>query len=268
VPSLAPIHYIGTPPPGVQLQAPSLPAATGLPPLGLALRILAPDEIFIRGRGIDVELGGEITLGGTLAAPRPSGAFRLRRGQLDILARRLEFKRGTIAFRAGSFEPELDLLAQAVTRGYTISVAVEGSPSAPNITLTSSPELPQDEVMAQLLFNRTTSNLSPFEIAQIAQAIAQLTGIGGGFDPLGKARALLGLDRLGVGSAVEGQTGAALEAGKYLMPGVYVGVRQGMQGGQTGVSVQLEVTPTLKLEGQTATGPAGDRLGVTWEYEY
>jgi translocation and assembly module TamB len=147
-------------------------------------------------------------------------------------------------------------------------VAVEGSPQAPDITLTSSPELPQDEVMAELLFNRATSGLSPFEIAQIAQAIAQLTGIGGGFDPLGKARALLGLDRLGVGSAVEGQTGASLEAGKYLMPGVYVGVRQGMQGGQTGVNVQLEVTPTLKLEGQTATGPAGDRLGVTWEYEY
>ena len=268
VPSLAPIRYIGTPPPGVELPASPRPAGAGLPPLGLALRILAPDEIFIRGRGIDVELGGEITLGGTLAAPRPSGGFRLRRGQLDILARRLEFKRGTIAFRAGSFEPELDLLAQAVTRGYTISVAVEGSPSAPNITLTSSPELPQDEVMAQLLFNRTTSNLSPFEIAQIAQAIGQLTGIGGGFDPLGKARALLGLDRLGVGSAAEGQTGAALEAGKYVAPGVYVGVRQGMQGGQTGVNVQLELAPTLKLEGQTATGPAGDRLGITWEYEY
>jgi len=268
VPRLEPIRTIGTPPPGVEVPSAARSTATGLPPLGLALRILAPDKIFIRGRGLEVELGGEIALGGTLAAPRPSGSFRLRRGQLDILARRLEFKRGTIAFRAGTFEPELDLLAQATTRGYTISVTVEGSPQAPDITLTSSPELPQDEVMAELLFNRATSDLSPFEIAQIAQAIAQLTGIGGGFDPLGKARALLGLDRLGVGSAVEGQTGAALEAGKYLMPGVYVGVRQGMQGGQTGVSVQLEVTPTLKLEGQTATGPAGDRLGVTWEYEY
>ena len=32
--------------------------------------------------------------------------------------------------------------------------------------------------------------------------------------------------------------------------------------------VQVEITPRLKLEGQTATGPAGDRLGLSYEFEY
>jgi translocation and assembly module TamB len=49
---------------------------------------------------------------------------------------------------------------------------------------------------------------------------------------------------------------------------VYLGVRQGIQGGQTGVGVEVELTPRLKLEGQTATGPGGDRLGLSYEFEY
>jgi translocation and assembly module TamB len=135
------------------------------------------------------------------------------------------------------------------------------------VKFSSSPELPQDEILARLLFDRATSNLSPFEIAQLAQALAQLTGIGGGgANPLDRVRSALGLDRLGV-SGGEGGTGAAVEAGRYVAPGVFLGVRQGTQG-QTGVGVQVEITPRLKLEGQTATGPAGDRLGLSYEFEY
>ena len=98
--------------------------------------------------------------------------------------------------------------------------------------------------------------------------MAQLAGVlpaGGGV--LDRPRTAAGLDRLGV--AGDGQRGAAVEAGRYVAPGVYVGVRQGISGGGTpGVGVQVELTPRLRLEGQTSTGPAGDRLGLTWEREY
>jgi translocation and assembly module TamB len=70
------------------------------------------------------------------------------------------------------------------------------------------------------------------------------------------------------GTQAGGQTGPTVEAGRYVAPGVFLGVRQGTQGGQTGVGVQVEITPRLKLEGQTATGPAGDRLGLSYEFEY
>ncbi|MFC0386406.1 translocation/assembly module TamB domain-containing protein [Muricoccus vinaceus] len=66
----------------------------------------------------------------------------------------------------------------------------------------------------------------------------------------------------------EAGSGPAAEAGRYVAPGVYLGIRQGVQGGQTGVGVEVELTPRLKLEGQTATGAAGDRLGLTYEFEY
>lgn len=268
-PVLVGVRTRGTPPPGaVPPAAPAPPGAKpgpALPPIALAVTITTPRPIFVRGRGIEAELGGELRLGGTLAAPVPSGGLTLRRGTLNILARELTFQRGTINFAAGGLLPVLDLAAVSRTRSATITVRVQGSPANPEISFTSSPELPQDEVLSRLLFDRATANLSPFEIAQLAQAVAQLSGVSTGPDVLDKIRGALGLDRLGVTSDAEGR--AAVEAGRYVAPGVFLGVRQGVQG-QTGVGVQVELTPRLRLEGQTATGPAGDRIGLSYEIEY
>ncbi len=279
VPTLTNVREVGRPPngraprPRPQQQAPATTAPAG-PPLNLAVRIVAPRAVFVRGRGLDVELGGDVTVGGTASEPVPRGELTLRRGTLDVLTRRLDFRRGTISFASGTLVPQLDLQAQSTSGQTTVNVLVRGTPTAPEVTFTSVPELPQDEVLAQLLFGRATSGLSPFEIAQIAAAVAQLTGVGGGAGGgvLDRVRSALGLDRLGVGggtgSSTNRSTGPTVEAGRYVAPGVFLGVRQGTQGGQTGVGVQVEITPRLKLEGETATGPAGDRLGFSYELEY
>ncbi len=282
IPVIEPVQVRGRKPPGAILPPSAQPgpaagsAPSGLPPIALDIAIRSPGQIYIRGRGVNVELGGDVRVGGTLAQPMPSGGLTLRRGTLDVLARRLTFDRGRIDFAAGTLIPQLDLTARAQARNTSITIQIQGPPTAPEITFSSSPELPQDEILARLLFDRATSNLSPFEIAQIAEALAQLTGAGsGGAAVLDKVRSALGLDRLGVAGAPEGGesgsgrgSGPSVEAGRYVAPGVYVGLRQGVQGGQTGVGVEVELTPRLRLEGQTATGPAGDRIGLTYQFEY
>ncbi|MBD0271357.1 MAG: translocation/assembly module TamB domain-containing protein, partial [Acetobacteraceae bacterium] len=272
VPTLTNVREVGRPPNGRPRPKPqpaaAQPAPSG-PPLNLDVRVLAPQSVFIRGRGAEVELGGDVTVGGTVAEPVPRGGLTLRRGTLTLLARRLDFRRGTINFAAGTLVPQLDLEARSVQGQNTISVFIRGTPTAPEVTFSAVPELPQDEVLAQLLFGKATSGLSPLELAQIGAAVAQLTGVGGaGGGPLDRVRSALGLDRLGVGSGNGSSTAPTVEAGRYVAPGVFLGVRQGTQGGQTGVGVQVEITPRLKLEGETATGPAGDRLGFSYELEY
>ncbi|MBU8536614.1 translocation/assembly module TamB domain-containing protein [Falsiroseomonas tokyonensis] len=277
LPVLDGVQVRGRPPPGAilppaaQPAEASLPTPQGLPAIRLDVAISAPGRIFVRGRGVDAELGGELRIGGTLPDPVPQGGFELRRGTLQVLARRLTFDRGRIDFAGGTLTPRLDLVARSEAGGTSITIAVQGTPAAPEITFSSSPELPQDEILARLLFDRSTDRLSPFEVLQIAEAIAQLTGVGGGSQALDRLRGALGLDRLGVAGdgAVEGTgAGPTAEAGRYVAPGVYLGLRQGVQSGQTGVGVEVEITPRLKLEGETATGPAGDRLGLTYEFEY
>ena len=266
--SLPDVRQVGPLPPGRTPLPAARPAAGGAaaPPVELALEV-AVRRAFIRGRGLDAELGGRLQLGGSVAAPVVTGGLQLTRGTLSILARQLTFQRGNIGFASGTLVPQLDFAASTTTSSATLTVAIAGTATAPQVTFSSAPELPQDEILARLIFDRPTSNLSPFEIAQLAGAVAELTGAASSSGVLDRVRSGLGLDRLGVTSDPTNANGAALEAGRYVAPGLYLGLRQGT-GGNTGVGVQYEVAPRLKLEGQTATGPAGDRVGLSYELEY
>ncbi len=247
-------------------------------PIALDLRLEAPRGVFVRGRGLDAELGGSLGIGGTLSNPEITGGLALIRGEFQILARRLTFSRGRLDFTGGLI-PDLDFEATSQTGGTTVRATVSGPPSNPVITFSSTPELPQDEVLARLLFDRPLSALSPFEIAQIAQAIAGATGLvgGGATGVLERVRQTLGLDRLAVGgggetaarrSESDERNGPTLEAGRYVADGVFVGVRQGTDSGSSRVGVRVDLTPRIKLEAETGDREAGERVGVSMEWQW
>ncbi|MCQ4160171.1 translocation/assembly module TamB domain-containing protein, partial [Roseomonas sp. GC11] len=261
VPSLGAVQErgAGAPPP----PAPAPPA----PPVALDVRVEAPQSILVRGRGLDAELGGTLHVTGTAAEPQPEGAFTLRRGTFQLLDRRLTFSKGELGFN-GAMTPSLDFEASTTAQSVTITVTVTGQPASPSIAFTSDPELPQDEVLARLLFNRAADKLSPLEIAQLAGGAANLAGVapGGARGFLGRIADRLGLDRLGVGNSNGGLDNAALQAGGYLGQGVYLNVEQGADGGPR-VGVEVELTPRLKLQSSTG-GEDGEKVGLSYELEY
>jgi translocation and assembly module TamB len=250
------------------------------PPMVVALNLaLDAQQVFIRGRGLDLEFGGSMKIGGTAAAPRTEGALQLRRGTLSLASRTLDFAEGQISFNGGSIsDPALHLVANSSNGNVTATLIVSGTAHAPKILLTSVPELPQDEVLAHLLFGRGVGTLGPFEIAGIAAGLATLTGTGGSGigDPLDKVRQGLGLDRLAVGSGSRGSP--TLEAGRYLAPGVYLGAKQSASGSGTQATVQVDIAKGLKLEGTAGTGGSsaqgaagasnGTSVGLTYQFEY
>lgn len=249
--------------------APAAPAAAP-PEVELAVTVEAPRAVFVRGQGVDAELGGRMEVGGTLAAPQPVGGFTMRRGTLSLLDRRLEFTRGTLGFD-GTLSPTLDFVATSRVRDVALTATVSGSAAAPDIAFSSVPELPQDEILARLLFDRPVAQLSPFQIAQLGAAVAGAAGLtGGGEGLLGRIRRALALDRLAVGSERRGEAEAeaTLEGGRYVADGVFVGVTQGAQGGPPRVGVQIDLLPRLRLEGRTGGAEGGGRLGLTYEMEY
>jgi translocation and assembly module TamB len=245
--------------------APAPPAAA--PPMTLDITFRAPGQVYLRGRGLDVELGGDVRIGGTVSAPAADGELRLRRGNLTVLDRRLYFERGVLRFQGEIASPEIDLLATTRAESTTINVTVTGTPRAPKIEFTSSPELPQDEVLARLIFNRSADKLSPFQIAQLARVLAGAVS-GGQEDPvtglLGRVSRSLGLDRLGVGTGANGTPG--IEAGGYLGQGIYLNVDPGTSTGSPRVGVEIELAPRLKLE--SGAGADSQGAGITYEYEY
>jgi len=253
-------------------EAPPPPAAPASQrEVGLDLRIDAPRQIYVRGRGLEAELGGKIHLRGSASNPQPDGAFEMRRGQFTLAGQTLVFSKGEVGFDGGSLaDPSLNFLAKTTNGNVTANLAVTGTANKPKISLSSIPELPQDEVLAQLLFGRAASSLSPLELVQIGTALASLSGVTSSLgDPLETVRKGLGLDRLSVG--------ASLEAGRYIAPGVYVGAKQGITGGGSHATVQIDVARGLKLEGSVGVGGTSTSssstsgttsVGVIYQYEY
>jgi translocation and assembly module TamB len=187
----------------------------------LAVRIEVPGRLYLRGRGLETELVGRIALAGTLAEPQVSGDLRTQRGTLDVLGKRLELTRGILRWDQGGVVPSLDILATARTSTHAITVALTGLANAPEVQLGSSPDLPPDEVVARLLFDRPTSGLSPFEIIQIAQAVGQLAAssrrAAGWTGALGRVQALPRAGPAERGGDSRG--GTAVQAGNYIAPG-------------------------------------------------
>lgn len=259
--------------PGEKPPAPSAPG----PKIDLDLSIEAPGEIFVRGRGLDAELGGNVRVQGTATDPKPIGSFEMRRGQFSLAGQTLNFSKGKVSFNGGSLaDPSLDFVISRSTQDGSAALNVGGTASNPKITLSSTPELPQDEILAQILFGRSATTLSGLELAEIASSLAQLTGVTSHlFNPLGGIREGLGLDELRVGTDSSGQ--ATLEAGRYVAPGVYVGVEQGASADGTKAKVQVELTKRLKLEGTVGSGSSSSAssseegsssIGITYEFEY
>jgi translocation and assembly module TamB len=282
---LEPVREIGTPPgraprPARRAPAPADAAEPAAGPvINLAIAVNAPRNVYVRGRGLDAELGGELSVGGTIAAPEITGDLEMRRGDITVIGRRIAFDRGRLDWRGGLL-PDLDLRASSQVGGVNARVEVTGSPTQPQIVFSSTPELPQDEVLARLLFDRPLRQLSPFEIAQIASVLAGAAGLPGG-DAAGgfleRIRRNLGLDRLAVGSeserasrstSAEDRAGATLEAGRYVAEGVYVGVKQGTEPGSSRVGVRVDLGPRLRLEAETGDREAGNSVGLSYEWEW
>jgi translocation and assembly module TamB len=245
----------------IQPASPSGSSATGLT---LDLTINAPQEIFVRGRGLDAELGGSIKLTGPLSAPRAIGEFTLRRGRLTVLARRLTFTRGTLGF-SGSLVPTLDFAAESTVSDTTVTIAVTGLANDPKFNFSSSPALPQDEVLARLIFGRSMSNLSPLQIAQLADAAAQLAGGGGSGSLLNTLRSKAGIDDLDITTDAQGR--AAVSAGKYLNDRTYVTIQKGEKPGSGKATIDLNVGRGVKLRGEAAEDGSA-RGGIFYEREY
>ncbi|HSX73041.1 MAG TPA: translocation/assembly module TamB domain-containing protein [Shinella sp.] len=231
--------------------------------IALDLTIEAPGQLFVRGRGINAELGGSLKITGTSASPVVSGGFELERGRMEILTRRLDFTSAHIGF-AGGLVPTVNLVAASTAGSTEITVTVAGLANNPTVTFASSPSLPQDEILAQLIFNRSMSNLSAVQIAQLASAASQLAG-GSSTGLLDSLRSKLGVDDLDITTDAEGR--AAVSAGKYLNERTYIELKQDPETNGAKAVINLDVGRGLKLRGEAGSGGSAG-AGIFYEKEY
>lgn len=224
------------------------PPAPRLKPWTLDLAVNARNRLEVIGLGMNSEWGADLSLRGTIDSPRITGQARLVRGTYDFAGRRFDLERGFIYFEGESPpNPRLDITAEGGVQGINAVIRVTGRGQKPEIAFTSTPALPQDELLSRLLFGTSITNLSAAEALQLASAVAALNNSGGGLDPINAVRRAIGLDRLRIVPAdiATGQ-GTSIAAGKYLGRQVYVEVITDGRG-YSATRLEYQITRWLSL---------------------
>lgn len=261
--------------------------------LNLDISVKIPNRLYIRGRGLNSEWQGDLNITGTSFSPELKGNLKPVRGQFNLLSRTFEIGQGEIEFVGGTqINPGLNLFLTYTSPDIEATIQIDGSLKTPSFSLVSSPPLPQDEVLAQVLFGKDVSSLSRFEALQLASGLRTLTDGSGGFNLLTEMRETTGLDVLQFGSSsssqdepqASGQSGSSnllppgseklsheqeettIEAGKYLNNSIYVGIEKGVSQENTAIRVEIELFPNVSLQGRIT--PQSSQVGIGLKKDY
>ncbi|AUG53142.1 translocation/assembly module TamB domain-containing protein [Thalassospira marina] len=230
----------------------------------LNAKVNVPARLFVRGKGLDSEWGGHLDITGRADNPKIVGELRALRGQLDLIGKTFVIKDSKITFSgAQPPDPLLDIAGVYTTDDLTVTASLSGPAADPKLSLSSEPALPQDEILSQVLFGKSQGSLSAVEAVQLANAAAQLSGGGGGLDVIGTIRNFIGADVLSVDG---GEDGPTVKAGKYLTDDIYVGTKQGTTPGSSGVEVEIELTPHIKVTSET--NEIDSKAGIQFKLDY
>jgi translocation and assembly module TamB len=113
--------------------------------------------------------------------------------------------------------------------------------------------LPQDEVLARILFGNSVAELNAIQAVQLAASLNNLRGGSGGLNPLSVLQSATGLDRLRILTADE-QTGRgmAVAFGQYITNDVYVEIVTDARG-YTASQIEISLTPALSVLSQISS---------------
>ena len=238
-----------------------------LPEVNLDIHCNIPGRVYVRAPVLDSEWGGNLHIGGDMTNPQIEGRIAVLRGHLDFLGRRFQLRDSAFSFPGGApTDLWLDMRAVAQTQSLSSQLRLTGTLSEVKLALTSEPPLPQDEVLAQVLFGRDLSRISPVQAIQLARVAAMFNKGLAGMQFFSGTVGLPGIDRIDIRTGEKADE-TVVGMGKYLTDSVYVEVEQGTATDSGKVSVEVEVTPNISVKGDV---DAKERSGVGlfWNKDY
>lgn len=214
----------------------------------LDVRVQADNQIYVSGMGLESEWAADMHVGGTSGAPLITGGVDLVRGTLGFAGRSFELQEGRITFSGGAMtNPELRIVATGEVEDVLMNIVITGTAGDPQIAFTSTPSLPQDELMARILFGNSVGELTAIQAVQLAASLNSLRGGSGGLNPLGVLQSAGGIDRLRLlGAEEETGRGTSLAVGQYISNDVYVEIITDARG-HTATQLEISLSKALSV---------------------
>ncbi|HEX8525612.1 translocation/assembly module TamB domain-containing protein [Allosphingosinicella sp.] len=265
VPQLAGVRRRGEP-----LAEPGSEVAEGVPSIWeLDLRVRADNRVFVAGMGLESEWSTDLHVQGTSATPSIVGNLDLIRGTLSVAGRRFNVEEGRITFTgARPPNPRLNIRAVADIENVEVAINIDGSANNPQIAFSSQPGLPQDEIVARILFGSSVTEISALQAVQVAASLNSLRGGGGGLNPMGRLRSATGIDRLRIlGADDTTGRGTALAAGMYISDDIYIEIITDARG-FTATQLEISLTKALSMISQFGSGNSGTNVNVRYSRDY
>ncbi len=224
------------------------------------------DPLDISGRGVVMRWAGKVIIVQD-DETSVSGGFEARDGDVDVLGRRFVIERGRVTMPAGGDEPYASLAASTEVGSYRITATLDGPVSKPNLELSSSPPLPDYEVLSVLINGAPDSADGDQSVEREAAALLAA------FQSPALEQALndrLGIDRVGLtfGEAVDQPI---LTLGKRVARDVYVETRYlhntPEDENSTEAVVRYDFLPRWSVE--TSYGDAGEgEIELSWRRSF
>jgi len=239
--------------------------ASALPDIKLDIGIKFPARLLVRGRGLDSEWSGNLKITGTQNNPLIAGQMELLRGKFDFLDRIFTLTKGNILLDGENPpNPFLDIVGEVQVMDTLILVQIHGPGKNFQVTLSSTPVLPQDELLSLILFGRSLQQISPFQAVRLAQAAATLAGVGGDLDFFNSIKSTLGLQEIEIGKDDDDNTNVGL--GGYVGGKYYVRTQRSVSG-QDKTKIEIQLTPKISVETEIG-GDSRQGGGVNWKRDY
>lgn len=233
----------------------------------LDVRVRADNEIYVTGMGLDSEWKTNMRVTGTASDPRVIGKIEVIRGRYSFSGHQFDLEQGVITFNGPMMNPVLAIRAETRIDDVTAGISVGGTAQRPDIAFVSTPTLPQDEILARILFGDNVANLSATQAIQLAAALNGLRGGSGGLNPMGKLQNASGVDRIGIvgGDEATGR-GTSLAVGQHISNNIYVEVITDPKG-FTATQLEISLSKTLSLLSKTGTN-AGSSANLRYSKDY
>lgn len=259
------VTYVNIP---KEAQKPQCSIAKKTPwPLSLDIHLDIPRSMSIESKDLTSSWKGEVAVQGKASAPQLFGELRISEGQYLFNGNPFALNQGTISF-AGEFEKKTTLyvIAEKDLDKVKVDVIVKGAVKNPEISFRSNPPMPQREILSWLLFNRGTSQISPFQGAQLSESITNLSAANQqGTDVLSKIRSTFKIDRFEIGRNPSiDNTGVNLEVGKYISDNILISV---IKSDVNKIAIEANLTDRIKLQGQVGDDSQG-KLLLKWKRDY
>jgi translocation and assembly module TamB len=244
-----------------------------LPFVQADIQIDIPRNVWLQGPSTAIELSGNMRVTKDLRAPFIlSGSIETVRGYASYYGKRFTVESGRVTFTGTpELNPMLDVTVTQKVSDYLVSIQVTGRAQQPTIVFSSTPELPQEEIISLLVLGKTTDRLTKGERNSLGDAAQQLAGgiIAGELEKtLGNA---LGLDTIEINPAEHAGTGS-FKIGRYVTQDLFLSVGHdfgqdsGTSGG-TSVGLEYSINRHLKVRG-SSSDQGETAVDVLWRLDY